>query len=181
MLIVTGVPGAGKTTVSGMLSQRLQRSALLHGDQVHNLVVAGRRHPNEEPQAEADRQLRLRDRNIAALADNLVAAGFVTVIDDVFVHRARLQRLLAFMAARPVYLVMLTPRLEIVQARDAARPDKTVFHIWSHLDGVMRREMPGLGMWLDSSDLSAEETVQAILSGVWTQGAISEKLVYQEP
>jgi adenylylsulfate kinase-like enzyme len=173
VLIVTGVPGAGKTTVSGIVAQKLERSALIHGDQVHNLVVSGRRHPNEEPRAEADRQLRMRDRNIAALTDNLAAAGFLTVVDDVFVHRARLRRLLAFMRTRPVFLAVLAPSIEVVEARDAARPDKTVFHIWSHLDAVMREEISDLGMWLDSSELNAEETADRVLSEVWQAGRLS--------
>jgi hypothetical protein len=72
VLLISGVPGAGKTMVARLVAAAFARTALIHGDEVHNLVVAGRRHPNEEPADEAESQLRLRDRNIAALADNLV-------------------------------------------------------------------------------------------------------------
>src|SRR5258706_15483689 len=87
VLLISGVPAAGKTTVSEIVARRLPRSALIHGDQIQNLVISGRRRPNEEPPFEADQQLRLRDRNMAALANNFVDGGFLTVIDDVFVYK----------------------------------------------------------------------------------------------
>jgi predicted kinase len=174
VLLISGVPGAGKTTVSEIVARRLPRSALIHGDQIQNLVISGRRHPNEEPPFEADQQLRLRDRNMAALANNFAGGGFLTVIDDVFVYRARLQRFLTFLSARPVFLAMLAPALAVTETRDAARSEKTVFPIWSHLDAVMRTETIGVGFWIDSSNLTAEETADAVLLGVWNNGVIAE-------
>jgi Mrp family chromosome partitioning ATPase len=40
--LVTGPPGAGKSTVSRMVAAVLKRSALLDGDWVSRLVVSGR-------------------------------------------------------------------------------------------------------------------------------------------
>ena len=174
VLLVSGVPGAGKTTVSRLLAAGLPRSALIHGDEIHQLVVTGRVYPNEAPGEEAERQMVLRDRNIAALADNLTAAGFLVVVDDVFVYRARLTRLLSLMKSRPVYLAMLAPGLETLRQRDATRGDKSVFQIWGHLDAVMRSEMPGVGLWLDTTDQTPEQTVDHLLERVWGEGLLPE-------
>src|SRR5438270_865709 len=109
VLLISGVPGAGKTTVARLVAAMLPRSGLIHGDQVHELVYSGRKYQAEGPSDEVDRQMVLRDRNISMLADNLAAAGFLPVVDDVVVYRPRFERLLAGIQTRPVFLVVLAP------------------------------------------------------------------------
>ena len=55
------------------------------------------------------------------------------------------------------------PRLDVVQARDRDR-DKQVFDAWSFLDEEMRTRMPRIGLWLDTSEMTVEETVAEILA-----------------
>ena len=59
--------------------------------------------------------------------------------------------------------MLLLPSLAVVEQRDRTRDEKHVFDIWSHLDEVARTETPKQGLWLDSSAMSAEETVDEIL------------------
>jgi hypothetical protein len=40
--------------------------------------------------------------------------------------------------------------------------DKHVFEIWGHLDAQLRTSMPRVGLWLDTSALTAAETVDRI-------------------
>jgi chloramphenicol 3-O-phosphotransferase len=173
VLFISGIPGAGKTTVARIIAQRLSRSAHIESDAIQDLVISGRKHPNEEPREESDRQLMLRERNVAALIDNFVADGFGVIVDDVIAYRARLERYLALIASRPVYLVILAPPLDVSLARDMARSGKTVGHFWSHLDQVIRREMSGLGLWIDSSEMTAEETAGEALKNVIEHGLIA--------
>lgn len=65
-------------------------------------------------------------------------------------------------APRPLLLVELVPSLDVVQARDRDR-DKQVFSLWRHLDAQLRASMPRVGLWIDTSDLTAEQTVDAIM------------------
>jgi cytidylate kinase len=160
--IVSGIPGAGKTTVSRLLASRLARGVHLEADRLPEWIVSGGVWPNQEPQAEADRQLRLRARNVCLLADSYFDAGFTPVIDDVVIG-SRLAEFQRTLRSRPLLLVLLTPRLEVVEHRDANRTEKHVFDIWSHLNEVMHRETPRVRLWLDSSDITAEQTVSAIL------------------
>jgi hypothetical protein len=62
-------------------------------------------------------------------------------------------------------LVVLAPSVPVARARDRERAAKHVADRFAHLDGVMRAELAGTGLWLDSSVLSVEETVDASLSG----------------
>ena len=56
---------------------------------------------------------------------------------------------------------MLVPSLAVVQARDDGR-DKHVFSMWQHLDIQLRTSMPRVGLWIDTSDMTASQTVEAV-------------------
>lgn len=86
------------------------------------------------------------------------------IVDDTVVVRKRLGAYLADLSTRPLRLVLLAPPLEVALARDAARGYKQVGHLWRHLDAEMREELVGRGLWLDTSELTAEETVATILA-----------------
>ncbi len=53
----------------------------------------------------------------------------------------------------------------VVARRDAERTEKTVGDQFMYLDEVMREELAGRGLWIDSSDQTVEQTVDAILEG----------------
>lgn len=163
VIVVSGIPGAGKTTVAGLLAQRFAAGVHVEADRLQMMVVAGGRWAGDGPMAEWNRQLQIRTRVTVAAADVWCRAGFVPVIDDVYVSRARTELLVDRLAARPVYLVVLAPDSRTAFARDAERTDKTVGEQWLQLDGVQRNELAGVGLWIDSTDLTASETVDRIL------------------
>lgn len=184
VILVSGIPGAGKTTVSQLVAQAVPYSALIDGDVIHELVVNGRVYlaqrqevlspsPPNDGRDEVDKQLALHDRNVASLADNLAAAGFVVIVDDVFVVRWRLNRFLQQLHVRPVFMVTLDPAKEVAEARDAKRPGKTVFPTWSHLYDLLHSEMSGIGCWIESSRQRPKETAAELLSRVWRDGMVA--------
>ena len=108
------------------------------------------------------------------LADSFFESGVTPIIDEAIVYAAALQEYAALLRSRPLALVVLAPPLEVSLARDAARTEKQVGHIWGHLDAVMREELPNTGLWIDNSGMSPEQTVDIILDRIVAQGILAD-------
>jgi hypothetical protein len=81
--------------------------------------------------------------------------------------------------ARPLFVVVLAPRPAIVGEREAGRRlarGKTAYMPAdegpAELDAHLRRETPPVGLWLDTSEQTLNETVEELLARVWTQGRV---------
>jgi gluconate kinase len=164
VVLIVGVPGAGKTTVALALAKKFERSACIEGDYVqHGLTVAGLVAPNEAPADESHRQLELRWRNCAMLADNFFRVGFTAVIEHAASDRYWLDLFQGAVRARPLSIIVLAPDAAVAVERDRDRSEKQVAHLFAHMDADMRRNLPDVGWWLDTSALTVEQTVAAIL------------------
>lgn len=90
IILLTGVPGAGKTSVASDLASMFPRSAHVQADVLRGCIREGRVDPGGSPSDEADRQLELVTRMAAGVANQLFADGFTVIVDDVVVTRGRL-------------------------------------------------------------------------------------------
>ncbi|MFD4022390.1 AAA family ATPase [Streptomyces sp. NPDC058576] len=162
-VLLIGIPGSGKSTVAAALAARFAAAAHIEVDALQELIVSGGRWPSPERDEEADRQIFLRARNACLLADSFLAAGFLPVIDDVVVRRAHLDFYRATFTGGPLHPVILAPGAAKALERNLAR-DKTLTTNWSFLETAMRDELAGERIWIDSAELTVEETVDAVLA-----------------
>lgn len=164
VVVVTGAMAAGKSTVAQRLAQRLPRAAHVGGDAFRRMIVSGRAEMAVNPTREALGQLRLRHRLSALVADEYVKAGFTAVVQDVILG-AELSGYVALVRSRPLYVVVLAPRADVLAAREAGRT-KTGYGALTveELDRGLREETPRIGLWLDTLEQTPDETVGAILA-----------------
>ncbi|MFG1720214.1 AAA family ATPase [Micromonospora chalcea] len=172
VVLISGIMAVGKSTVAEGLARRLPRAVHLRGDVFRRMIVSGRADMTAEPTDEALRQLRLRYDLAASTADRYAAAGFTVVLQDV-VLGADLPAMIGRIRHRPLAVVVLAPRADVVTARERDRP-KTGYGDWpvADLDAGFRADTPRIGLWLDTSDQTPEETVTEILARAWTDGQI---------
>lgn len=164
VVLVTGIMASGKSTVAQLLAERLPRSAHVRGDSFRRMIVNGGVAIVPEGGSAMDEELRLRYRIAAKVADEYVEAGFTAVVQDVVLGES-VTEFVGFLTSRPVAVVVLAPRPEVVARREEARP-KTGYQAWTvkELDDFLWAETPRIGLWLDTSDQTPEQTVEEILA-----------------
>jgi predicted kinase len=141
VILLTGVMAAGKSTIAQHLAERLPLSVHLRGDVFRRMIVNGRAEMAPGFTESAWEQLRLRYRLATAASDLYCAAGFTVIYQDVIIG--------------PVLR-------EVVEQLRA----KVGYSSWTpaELDHELRTNTPRVGLWLDTSALSVEETVATILA-----------------
>jgi len=166
--LITGAPGAGKTTVSVALCRRFPLAVHVPVDDIRDWVRSGFSSPIEWT-AETDRQFALARRGAARIAADYAEAGFVAVLDDV-VRESHLGQYTDYLGTAPIRKVLLNPSLETVLARNIG-PGRKPFDA-SVLEAACRGLHPLLAAentaeqgWVvvDSTTLDVDQTVDALV------------------
>ncbi|MFF3732650.1 AAA family ATPase [Streptomyces sp. NPDC002476] len=167
VILITGVMASGKSTVAQALAERLPRSVHVRGDVFRRMVVSGRAEMVPGAYEEAVAQLRVRYRLSAMTADAYADQGWTAVVQDVVLGE-ELNAYLELVRTRPLYVVVLAPEPEAVARREAGRAKSGYGAGWTveALDRVLREETPRIGLWLDTTGWTVEQTVDAVLAGL---------------
>jgi gluconate kinase len=171
--LITGIPGAGKSTTARLLATRFQRAAVIEGDLLHGWIVSGNVWPGQEPVEESSRQIRLTMRNQCLLAKSYATAGFTPIVDYVVVNRADLRAYRSHLRGLALHLVVLHPGKHVVMSRDLGREKSqrhrqahglTIAERFAHLETPLVEQLTGVGLWIDNTTLSPEGTADLILA-----------------
>lgn len=165
VILITGIMAAGKSTVAQNLAERLPKSVHLRGDVFRRMIVNGRIEMTPDYGQAALDQLMLRYRLAVTAAEMYCAAGFVVVYQDIIIGPVLRDVVEMFSEGQRLYVVVLCPAPEVVAEREASR-DKTGYGDWTpaDLDSDLRDNTPRIGLWLDTSAFTVEQTVDAILA-----------------
>jgi predicted kinase len=168
-VLITGVQSSGKSTVGRLLAHRLTPAAFIEGDDLWRMVVSGREDMADPPTNAARQQLELRYRHGALLSQSYVEAGIHAVhVDNLY--GADVVRQLDRLTCRRA-LVVLRPTVAAVAEREAGR-GSGAYDAWrgggSLVDAVSRfdewlAETPSVGLWVDSTHQTPDQTVDWIL------------------
>src|SRR5690606_19375623 len=166
IILITGIMASGKSTIAQAIAEKLPQSVHLRGDVFRKMIVNGQV-AIEAPLSEAARdQLRLRYQLAARSASLYCDAGFTVICQDVIIG-AILHEVIKLYEEHPLYVVVLCPSPDVALERDTHRHKQT-YDSWTPeaLDDALRNETPHVGLWLDTSALTVEATVDTILSRI---------------
>lgn len=165
--LVTGVPGAGKTTVAAALAKRYPLAAIVHADTFGDWLEAGNA---VDPLSGLGIRSAISRRCAAFCAAEFARAGRPVVIDDTIEEA---EQAAGYAAALPgLRRIHLRPTMDVALARSVARTTKPSGDA-AHLETIARRlygrmtaELTAARGWLvvDTSALAPEATVDLIVS-----------------
>ena len=178
LFVISGVSAAGKSTVARLLAERFERGVCVPGDAIRAMIVSGRVEVRPDADEEALRQLVLRYAGVLSVGNVFLNGGFNVVVEDVIIGPI-LREFLALVPVPEFHLVFLDPDAAAIERRERERdrvaygPDR-----WSvgGLQAVLREETDRIGLWLDTSGQSAEQTVEAILSNLDASRVVTSRL-----
>jgi chloramphenicol 3-O-phosphotransferase len=159
IVVVTGPPGAGKSTIAALVAGSFDRSVHIHTDDFYAWIARGFIEPWRP---EAHEQNIVIIGAIAAVADRLAAGGYVAVVDGIvgpwFLEPWRA-------LARPVSYVVLRPSVETAEHRAVTRGEHPLKDI--SVVGLMHAAFAELGPFerhvVDSTAATADETAADVL------------------
>jgi predicted kinase len=166
LFVISGVSAAGKSTVARLLAGRFERGVCVPGDAIRAMVISGRHDMRPGAGDKELRQLVLRYAGALAVASVYLRDGYDVVVEDVIIGSV-LRDFLELIPVPEFHLVFLDPDAAAIERRERERYG-TAYEAGKFsagaLQALLREETERIGLWLDTTRLSAEQTVDAIVT-----------------
>jgi adenylate kinase family enzyme len=158
--IVTGPPGAGKSTINEILASKIPNSAIVSSDSLRDFIKNGHANSND---SDWQRQLYLGADNAILLAKNFYKNGFNVFIDDVLIEEKFYQYFDSLKDCN-LKIFLLWPNKEVVAKRDLERGKwalkERAMYLYDKFEQFLIKEKRFF--IIDSSTHTPEETAQII-------------------
>ncbi len=158
LYLITGPAGVGKSTVSKALANNLEKSALIEGDDLYNIVKNGYISPWKD-----GNKLDLMWDNILYLINNFLKEGF-NVVFNYIINETKLEMLKNKFKEYDIKFVVLLVDEETLLKRDKERPEdcRQNERCLVLLNDFKNKNYDNKNI-IDTSNLTVEETIDIIL------------------
>ncbi len=160
IVILTGPPGAGKSTINEILASKMQNSAVVSSDSLRDFIKNG--HANRDD-LDWQKQLSLGADNTILLAKNFYKNGFNVFIDDVLIGE-KFYQYFDSLKDYNLKIFLLLPNKEVVAKRDLERGEwamkERAMYLYDKFEQFLIKEKRFI--IIDSSTQTPEETAQII-------------------
>ena len=154
---------SGKSTVSELLAKSIKKSVHLRGDIFRKMIVSGREEMSEKPSEEAFNQLNLRYNISVAVAKKYFENGFNVILQDNYYGKTLYEMKEHFLPYK-IKIIVLNPNIMTIKKRENKRKKNGYINFEIEtLYNEFHKETPKIGYWIDTSELTPEETVKKIL------------------
>ncbi len=169
IVLITGAPGAGKSTISSRLAQHFPKSLHLQVDHLREMMVNGMEVPIRGWTEEINQQFQWARTTAIYMAQLYASQGVDVIIDDVSVPAEFVDHYASLFTNPAVHRVLLLPNIAALLARIEKRAGPfdqvltdTIPWFYSYLE-----PMPKAG-WivLESGEWTIDQTVDEVLARI---------------
>ncbi|MFP4402372.1 MAG: AAA family ATPase [Candidatus Nanoarchaeia archaeon] len=163
VIIITGPPSSGKSTISHYLAKHIENCAYINVDSLRHMIQSGYVEPWKNSQKALEQQT-LGVKNCCSLTNNFIQSKFNVIIDDVIDSEELYNMYLQNINSQNIHIFLLLPNKDTLIQRDKSREEYAMNNRAEELYDSFERIKNNID-WvvIDNSNLSVEETANQIL------------------